>query len=679
MTVFYDGRKVIASNRRQQCGHPTSIVPIKCTVALEPILLSTRRIVNLPPHCLQLGSRIGTVPGSLETSLLKGMHAVGRLAVRGQRLRNRLIRAVGKAGFRDEYFLILVSILIGATTGIFAHIFFSLIEHFREFAFGEDNRGGLYAAGPWMLVLLPAAGALAVGFLTHYLAREAKGHGVPEVMDAIHRKGGEIRPRVAGAKAVASALTIGSGGSAGMEGPIIQIGAAVGSGIGQYLHIHRRQMGVVVCCGVSAGIAAIFNAPIAGVLFALEIFLKDFSFRTFSPVVFSSVISCSIMHGLGLRDEPIFEVRALAEAGYEFPGVELPLFLLLGLICSVGAVVFIRALYACEDLADRIRIYAPLKPAIGAIALGLSGVVYLWLTGSSEMPAFFGNGYPAIESTLSRAVLEVSAGSLFLLFVLKVLATCLTLGSGGSGGVFAPSLFMGATLGAGLGILLYQLGIIEASSVNVYALVGMAALVAGTTHAPLTAIVMLYEITREPKVILPIMLAAIVATAGAQLLFRDSIYTLKLRRRGVRVGSLTDLTLLRRLLVDDVGLLPAHQVKASDPLQSLITIAGETGATDFVVVDENDEYQGMVTGSDMRIALLQPEAVSLLLVGELLRPGVPVVGWGDTLDTVLDKFASGDLESLPVASKKDESIVAGLITRGGLMNRYQQELDGQSR
>lgn len=606
---------------------------------------------------------------------------VKKLAFYGQRLRIRLVRAIKKMGFKDEYFLILVSILIGAATGVFAHVFYALIEYARDTAYGEGGEGGLFAGRVWMLVVLPAVGALVVGCITHYFAREAKGHGVPEVMDAMYRKGSEIRPRVAGAKAVASAFTIGSGGSAGTEGPIIQIGAAIGSSVGQYLHIQRRQMGIVVACGVSAGIAAIFNAPIAGVLFALEIFLKDFSFRTFTPVVFSSVISCSIMHVMRLEEEfdvAIFEVDALREAGYVFVGIELPLFLVLGMVCALAAVVFIRCLYLTEDITDRVKVPEPLKPALGAIGLGLTGVAYLLLTTSVEVPAFYGNGYPAIRTMLSPELLNWSWHGLLVLCLVKILATCLTLGSGGSGGIFAPSLLMGATLGGAFGLVLYNVGLISHTSVPAYALVGMAALVAGTTHAPLTAIVMLYEMTREPKVVLPVMFAAIVATFGAQVLLRDSIYTLKLRRRGVRVGTLTDLTILRRITVDDVEHQAVQFVHSHEPLQTLIDLAGETDAADFVVVDDQEVYQGMVTAKDIRTALLQPEAVSLLVVGELLRAGVPTVRGQETLDVVLDKFARSDVESLPVGSADDDAHIEGLMTRQALMRRYQEELDRQA-
>ena len=383
------------------------------------------------------------------------------------------------------------------------------------------------------------------------------------------------------------------------------------------------------------------------------------------------------MHAIRADDTAIFEVQALRDAGYLFAGGELPLFLVLGILAAVAAVLFIRALYFTEDLADRLAIPEAWKPALGAVGLGLAGVGYVWFTSSDQMPAFFGNGYPAIEQALGKNVHSLAIGSLVALFFWKLIATCLTLGSGGSGGVFAPSLLMGTSLGAAFGMDMQKFGLIDATSVNAYALVGMAAVVAGTTHAPLTAIVMVYEITREPKVILPVMFAAIIATAGAQFILRDSIYTLKLRRRGVRIGTATDLTILRRIAVKDVQHQPVYFVNPEDPLQVLIDRAGETDATDFVVVDEQSVYQGMALGSDVHTALLQPEAVSLLVVGDLLRPNVPTVRPSETLDVVLDKFARSDTTALPVAREEDDLRVESLISRRDVMRRYQEELDRQ--
>ncbi len=592
-------------------------------------------------------------------------------------LRARLARLLTSVGFKEEYFLVTLAILIGCATGIGAFLFYRLIEQATAWAYGHGGHGGLYHGRAFMLVLLPTVGALLVGFITYYFAREAKGHGVPEVMDAILRRGARIRPRVALAKAVSSAFTIGSGGAAGTEGPIIQIGAALGSSFGQTFHVQARQMSVLVACGAAAGIAAIFNAPIAGVLFALEIFLRDFSFRTFSPVVFASVLGCSTMHALkGGTDIAIFEVHR--PEYYVFHLSNLPYYLVLGFLCAWAAVLFIKVLYKAEDIFDALKVPEQLKPAIGAVGLGISGIVYLQVVGGAGVPEFFGNGYPAIKAAISPNLLQFSIISLVVLLALKLLATSLTLGSGGSGGVFAPSLMIGAFLGGAFGLTLNRIGLVDEAGATAFALVGMAAVTAGTTHAPLTAIVILYELTREPKVILPVMFAAIVATAGAQLISKDSIYTLKLRRRGIRFGTLADLTILKRITADQVRAIPPQFVHPEDPLQKLLQIADETGSLDFVVTDDDGNYRGLVVDYDIKTALLQPEAVPLLVVGELVRSKIPTVSPADTLDTVLDKFARSDVDSLPLTAPHDTRRVEGLITRQGVMTRYQEELDQQT-
>lgn len=599
------------------------------------------------------------------------------IRLRLRALRNRLFFS---AGHKEEYFLVAMAIVIGCATGVGAHVFYRLIELATRYAYGDAGHGGLYNGRVAMLVVLPTVGALLVGFITYYFAREAKGHGVPEVMDAILRRGARIRLRVAFAKAISSALTIGSGGAAGTEGPIIQIGAALGSSVGQSLRVQARHMSVLVACGAAAGIAAIFNAPIAGVLFALEIFLRDFSFRTFSPVVFASVLGCSTMHALqGGTDVAIFEVHRQEE--YVFQLTQLPYYLILGCLCAGGAVFFIKLLYKCEDVFDALKVPEQLKPAIGAIGLGITGVVYFQVVGGAGAPEFFGNGYPAIKAAISPALLDPAKFTILALLGLmglKLVATSLTLGSGGSGGVFAPSLMIGAFLGGAFGLALNRLGAVDADSATAFALVGMAAVTAGTTHAPLTAIVILYELTRDPKVILPVMFAAIVATAGAQLISRDSIYTLKLRRRGIRFGTLADLTILKRITADQVRVNPPQFVHSQDPLHKLLQIADATDSLDFVVNDDDGNYRGLVVGYDIKTALLQPEAVPLLVVGELIRLEIPTVSPSDTLDSVLDKFARSDVDCLPLASPHDPRNVEGLITRQGVMNRYQQELDARS-
>ncbi|NOX58043.1 MAG: chloride channel protein [Planctomycetes bacterium] len=551
-----------------------------------------------------------------------------------------------------------------------AHFFYELLEFTYE---QVSSKEGLFSYGTYMFLVLPAVGGLLVGVITASFSSEAKGHGVPEVMDAMARKGANIRPRVALAKSVASALTIGSGGSAGTEGPIVQIGAAIGSSVGQALGINRHHMNTLVACGVAGGIAAIFNAPIAGVLFALEIFLRDFSFKTFSPIVFASVISTSLTHTLRPDQGGIFEI--VNPEQYTFRGAELPYYLVLGVFCAIASVAFIRLLYFTEDIADKVNIPQALKPAIGGCLLGILGIVYVYLRHPGVVPEFYSNGYPLIRDAIGPNLFDVGLWTLLGLGVLKLLATTLTLGSGGSGGIFAPSLFMGACLGGAFGIALHRFGLIEDTSASAYAIVGMAALVAGTTHAPLTGIVMLYEITRQPRVILPVMFAAIVTTGMAQYFFRESIYTFKLVRRGVRIGRVADMTILKRLVADQVPTVPAPIVAPGAPLQQLLEMAQYHQSPDFVVVDGDGEYVGIVVANDIKTALLQPEAVPLLVVEELARPPVPCIEPTDTLDSVLDKFARLRVNAIPILGTDKQ--ISGMITRHAVMDVYQQALDEQ--
>ncbi|MEC9374616.1 MAG: chloride channel protein, partial [Planctomycetota bacterium] len=463
-----------------------------------------------------------------------------------KRAANVIRKISTRLGLQRDWYLIAIGAGIGTVTAFGAILFVKLLHLLT------DASISIIEESPWwVLPLVPMARALVTGVIVHLFAAEARGHGVPEVMDALYSKGGRIRSRVAVVKGITSALTIGSGGSAGAEGPIVQIGSAIGSWMAQTLRVSRDHAGTLVGCGAAAGIASVFNAPIAGVFFVLEILLRDFSLRTFTPIVIASVFSATVTQAVLGANEAIFNVSGLS--GYVFSLPELPSYALLGLICGFVAVLFIKMLYASEDLAARVRIHPIIKPVIGAALLGVLGIAFIAVGNrvgvSQTMPAFFGNGYDAIVHLLEPANYGPEGGSpianaaaavpghpesqldlpteLWLLVVLlgcKLVATCLTLGSGGSGGVFAPSLFLGASSGAAVGVALESLGLLPPeSSPAAYALVGMAALVAGTTHAPLTAFLIVFEITRDPYVLLPIMLAAVISTVVAQLVMRDSI------------------------------------------------------------------------------------------------------------------------------------------------------------
>ena len=582
-------------------------------------------------------------------------------------------RFSAKFGFERDWYLVLLAAAIGTLTALVALAFMGTI-HFMEKVAVDIPSGALW----WLIPLVPMVGALLAGVTVYFLASEARGHGVPEVMHAIHRNKSRIKLRVAIAKWVSAICTIGSGGSAGAEGPIVQIGSAVGSKVGQLLRVNPQNTATLLGCGAAAGIASVFNAPIAGIFFVLEILLRDFSLRTFTPIVIASVFSAVCTQAILGENEAIFAVAADFNVG-AFTAAEIPNYLMLGVLCGLAAMAFIKALYWTEDVYARIKLHPILKPVTGAAILGLIGLGYILINRDRPgIPPFFSNGYPVIKELLSLDYYaNGEAGALLLgliaLCVMKMLATCLTIGSGGSGGVFAPSLLLGAGVGGAFGTLIQSLWFPDASPAH-YALVGMAAVVAATTHAPLTAILIVYEITGSYKIILPLMLAAVISTIVSQLISRQSIYTLKLERRGVHIGGLSDLTILRRLSVEDVPLVRAVLVHPDESAQRLLDLSEQQAVSDFVVVDEHDHYAGLVTAADLKEALLYREAIPLLQVNELQRSDLPTVASDDTLDLVLDKFSKYDVQSLAVLDEAKDGVVLGLITRDRLMRQYQRAL-----
>lgn len=593
------------------------------------------------------------------------------------------------AGFSPDWFLMPLAALIGTIGGLVAAVFATIVELTSGGLFHLQHSGSATRTA-LLLLAIPTVGGLVVGLIQFKLTKSGIINGVPEVIESLARNKGEIKASVGANKAITATATLGSGGSAGIEGPIISIGSSLGSVIARKLHIKPEHMPALIGCGAASATAGIFNAPIAGVLFVLEVILRDFSVRTFMPIVVAAVFGTAIAqqtlelyHDEGGATNALFVVpEAMHDYKFELP--EAPAYLGLGLACGLAGIALAGSMRLSNKAWQRTPLPAWVRPAVGGLMLGAMGLIFLkYLPGTAEFgqatnyeqPAFMGNGYPVIETLLDPLKYDSTHLTIVLLLaivIFKIVGTALTLGSGGSGGVIAPSLFVGAALGGLFAVTLSQLNIFPGATPATYALAGMAGVIAATLHCPLTAFLLVFEITQDYKVILPVMLVAIVSTTCAQFLHKDSIYSDILRRKGIRFGQLADMTLLRRMTVADVSVSPAVSVAHSDPAQRLIDLATEHSVNDFVVSDETGRCKGMVVGEDVRTTLVQREAVPLMIVAELMRTDLPTVRPGDTLDVVLDLFAKHEVASLPIVDACDR--VTGMITRSRLLTTYQKQL-----
>jgi CIC family chloride channel protein len=621
------------------------------------------------------------------------MPSIGVSAV-GERLRVLSTRILARMGLGEGTFLLFAAVLVGVVTAAAAVAFHELVTWIRDVLYNRIDPGVLYGKGVALLIVLPMLGGLLVAVISRYLVRAREGHGIVDVLEMVLRSRGNLRAAVAVEKIFTAAITIGSGGSAGAEGPIVQIGASIASGIGQLFRVVRTAMPLLIGCGSAAGISAIFNSPIGGVLFTLEVILQDFSIRTFTPVVLASVVANittqAIFHRLHHEAEyqAIFAVPDwVREMHHGMGWDQVGNFLLLGLICGAVAVALTRLMYYTEGVFSRMRFPKVLKPALGGALLGVIGVAYIigfgWTRHMSKpfafqdypMPAFFGDGYGVIRQLLDGDMYPMVRFAPFLaliasLIVLKVIGTCLTLGSGGSGGIIAPCLFLGAVTGGTVGLLLRMTHLFPDLQPEMYALVGMGAVLGAVVHAPLAGILILFDVTRDDKVMLPAMLTTITATGFARLLFRDSIYTLTLRRRGVYIGGGV-MGQLQRVTVEQVELEPVSLVDVGDSLQRVMEAVAENGVSDVVAV-KGGKYAGMVTAGDLQTALWQREAIPLLTVADLLRTDIPIVRTTDDLASVLDLLSRHDVMRLPVCLDHTPGKVIGLISRVALLRRYQR-------
>lgn len=578
------------------------------------------------------------------------------------RLSLRTASLFERAKMTEHTFMIIIAIIIGVLAGFSAIGIRAMIKFFSEISFpGPGNLLQNMMDTPWILILIiPVIGGLIVGPIIHYLAPEAKGHGVPEVMQAILLKGGQIRGRVAFVKAVASAISIGTGGSVGREGPIIQIGSSLGSVVGQFLRVSPKRLKTLVGCGAAAGIAAAFNAPIAGALFAVEIVLMDFAVAQFSPIVISSVMATVISHtfegNFAAFIVPKYQLASPLEIGFYF---------ILGAASGLIAYLFIKTLYYCEEIFEnRINIPESFKPALGGLGIGIIALAF---------PQIMGVGYDSINNALYGNMIWYIA---LILIFMKILATSLTLGSGGSGGIFAPSLFMGAMLGYFFGSFVHTYFPGITASPGAYALVAMGGLVAGTTRAPITAIIIVFELTNDYHIILPLMITCIMSMIISSKLSRESIYTLKLVLRNIGLKEGMETNVMESIYVKDVYRKEFESILVTDNFSQIVNRIIRGKEADFPVVDSEGHVSGMISIHDIKDYLYERESLqNLLIAGDISNPYFESISPDESCQIALDKLRKYSFDGLPVVTETNSRKIIGVIWRKDIQDAYDREIE----
>ncbi|MFC0005561.1 chloride channel protein [Micromonospora siamensis] len=547
--------------------------------------------------------------------------------------------------------LLVLAVLVGAGAGVGAVAFRWLVGTATLVFSGHPDYAAvpgaphpqLPALGRWFVVLAPVAAGLLYGPLVQRFAREARGHGVPEVMYAVARRGGRIRGRVAVVKAVASALCIGGGGSVGREGPIVQIGSALGSTVGQRIRLPETRLRLLVAAGAAGGISATFNTPIAGVFFALELILGDFAVESFAAVVLAAVTAAVIGRAV-LGDVPFLDLPPfhVVSAG------EYLLFAALGLLAALVGVGFSRVLYAVEDLCDRLwRGPEWLRPAVGGLLLG--GLLLV-------LPQMYGVGYPVLGEAVDG---RYALAFLLVLLLAKVLATSLTIGIGGSGGVFAPSLFVGGMLGAAFAAVVHSALPGLAGPTGAYALVGMGAVFAGAARAPITAVVIMFELTGEYSIILPLMVAIALAAGLSRLVSADdTIYTRKLHRRGVTLEPGPPARWDQLTVAVACRPLPAP-LSPDSALPELAARFAQEPETVLPVVDREGQLRGVVSAAEVEAA--SQDGSGAVTASQLART-VPALRPDQLLEEALAELVRSG-SALPVADPETGGLTGWLSHR----------------
>jgi CIC family chloride channel protein len=568
----------------------------------------------------------------------------------------RIVTWLQRSDWDEGALLMVFGLGIGVATGLGVVGFYHLIDlSYGFFIVWLGEKTGITTHVGYR-PLLTALGLWAAWAMVR---RIPQGQNVADVQLAVAKRGGVVRARPVAVRTIASAVTLGSGGSAGSEGPTAVLGSTIGSAIGQVLRFQPRRLKILVGCGAAAGISAAFNAPFAGAFFALEEVLGAFSVGAFSPVVVASVAGALTVRPF-LGSHPAFIIPPYGDIR---PLAILLLYPLLGIACGLWSALYTRTFFGTADLFARMPGPRWLRPVVGGLIVGL--IVYF------SGGLLVGNGHLAIPSQVFGGI----AWYLLLALALaKSVATAVTLGSGGSGGVFTPTLFIGAALGGAMGRLAYTVVPHFGLHPQAWGLVGMAGLVAGANRAPITAIFMVFEMTDDYGLVLPLMLVSVIAYATARRFAPYGLYDGWLERRGEHLAHGADRALMHRIQARDALEPRPVVVGPAAPLSHLIAATERTRHPTIPVVDDDHTLMGVITYAELRQAMLDRGELAAVLVAADLAEPTEVVVPTDSLREVLRKMNARAIDVIPVVESEAKPVLVGVLSRAGVLAAYEREL-----
>ncbi len=573
-------------------------------------------------------------------------------------LRTLIWAQLGRRTPSENAFLVLLPVL-GLAVG-FVSVATAHVISFLQNQFWGSGQNLLAAAegNPWThRIVIPLIGGLLVGVIGWFFRVETRGGGITTIIQAVALKGGVISLRQTAPRDWAAILTISTGGSLGREGAMALLASAIGSRLGRQFRLSTQQLRVLVCAAAAAALAAVYNAPIGGSLFALEILIGNFALDVLGPVVVVSIISTLVFRSC-MGNLPRFEVPH-----YEFVSSwELVFYLVLGLLAGLISLLFLRALFGSQDLFEKLPLPRWLKPAVGLILVGCIGVFW---------PHVFGNGFETVNLTLRE---EVPLKLLFILLVAKMVASALTFGSGGAGGLFTPSLMVGALLGGAFGYGVHTAFPNISAEYGAYAIVGMGGVLAGMTHAPLTAIMMVFEQTNSYQIVLPLMFVCVVSHFTVRALKVRSLEEESLRRRGVLLPRGPEGSVMQTLRVADIMHDEVDAVRKDSSFTAVVEWFLKTQRNWLYVIDKDQQFLGAISLHAIKDMLHQSESLGMVVAADLVDEKFGFVTPQDCLADTMDRFWQQNSERLPVLDNSTSRKLIGWMSKRDLIGIYSQEI-----